>query len=62
MRKGATSRVKVVNRPKVSFWPEGSTSPTNYGWLFAFPYFLKIKGNLGDIVSAKRRQPLLCDG
>jgi hypothetical protein len=29
-------------RPKVSFWPDGSTSPGNYGWLFvkitATPY------------------------
>jgi hypothetical protein len=25
--------VMVANRPKVSFWPDGSTSPENYGWL-----------------------------
>jgi hypothetical protein len=22
----------VANRRKVSFWPDGSTSPGNYGW------------------------------
>jgi hypothetical protein len=32
--KGTTSRVMVVSRSKVSFWPDGSTSPGNYGWLF----------------------------
>jgi hypothetical protein len=26
--------VMVVNRPKVSFWPDDSTGPGNYGWLF----------------------------
>jgi hypothetical protein len=32
--KGTISRVIVARRPKVSFWPDGSTSPGNYGWLF----------------------------
>jgi hypothetical protein len=30
---GTTSRVMVTSRPKVSFWPDGRTSPGNYGWL-----------------------------
>jgi hypothetical protein len=29
-----TSRVMVASRPEVSFWPDGSTSPGNYWWLF----------------------------
>jgi hypothetical protein len=32
-RKGTTLRVMVASRSKVSFWPNGSTSPGNYGWL-----------------------------
>jgi hypothetical protein len=28
------SKVMVAIRPKVGFWPDGSTSPGNYGWLF----------------------------
>jgi hypothetical protein len=31
---GISSRVMVASRPKVSFWPDSSTSPRNYGWLF----------------------------
>jgi hypothetical protein len=31
---GTTSRVMVTSRPKVSLWPEGSSSPGNYGCLF----------------------------
>jgi hypothetical protein len=30
--KGTTSRVMVASRPKVSFWPDGNTSPGNYGY------------------------------
>jgi hypothetical protein len=30
-RKGTTSRVMMASRSKVSFGPEGSTSPANYG-------------------------------
>jgi hypothetical protein len=26
--------VMVASRPKIIFWPDGSTSPGNYGWLF----------------------------
>jgi hypothetical protein len=33
-RKWTISSVMVVSRLKVSFWPDGSTSPGNYGWLF----------------------------
>jgi hypothetical protein len=33
-RKGTTSRAIVANRPQVNFWPDGSTSPGNYGLLF----------------------------
>jgi hypothetical protein len=32
--KGTTSRVMVAISPKVSFWPDGSTSPADYRWLF----------------------------
>jgi hypothetical protein len=32
--RGITSRVMTASRPKVSFWPDGSTSPRNYRWLF----------------------------
>jgi hypothetical protein len=32
--KGTTLKVKVASRPKVNFWPDGSTSPGNYGWVF----------------------------
>jgi hypothetical protein len=32
VRQGFTSKVVVASRPKVSFWPDGSTSPGNYGW------------------------------
>jgi hypothetical protein len=31
-RKGTASRVMVASRPKVTAWPEGSTSPGNYGY------------------------------
>jgi hypothetical protein len=34
--KGTTLRMMVVSRPKVSFSPDGRTSPRNYGWLFAY--------------------------
>jgi hypothetical protein len=34
VQKGTTTRVIVTNMPKVSFWPDGSTSPWNYGWFF----------------------------
>jgi hypothetical protein len=37
-RKGTTSRLMVASMPKVSFDQNGSISPGNYGWLFAF-YF-----------------------
>jgi hypothetical protein len=30
-RKGTSSRMMVASRSKVSFWPDGSTSPGNYG-------------------------------
>jgi hypothetical protein len=33
VRKGTILRVMVAGRPKVSFWPDGSTSPGNYGSL-----------------------------
>jgi hypothetical protein len=33
---GSISRVMVPSRPKVSFWPDGATSPGNYGWSFEF--------------------------
>jgi hypothetical protein len=34
MRKGTIWKLMVVSRPKVSFWPDGNSSPLNYGWLF----------------------------
>jgi hypothetical protein len=33
-RKGTTSRMMVISRLKVSFKPEVSNGPGNYGWLF----------------------------
>jgi hypothetical protein len=33
-RKGTTPRAMVANKPHVSLWPNDSTSPRNYGWLF----------------------------
>jgi hypothetical protein len=36
MQKGTTLRVMVASKPKVSFWPDGSTSPRNDEWLFAY--------------------------
>jgi hypothetical protein len=33
VRKGPTSRAMVASRSKVRFWPDGSTSPGNYGCL-----------------------------
>jgi hypothetical protein len=38
---GTTSRVMVASRPKVSFWPDGSTSLVNYGWLFVLYHMAK---------------------
>jgi hypothetical protein len=35
-RKGLTSREIVASRHKVSSWPDGSTSPGNYGWVFVY--------------------------
>jgi hypothetical protein len=32
-RKGTTSRVMLASRPKVSFWPDDSPSPKNYGYV-----------------------------
>jgi hypothetical protein len=34
MGNGTTSRVMVASRPKVSFWPDSSNNPGNYGWIF----------------------------
>jgi hypothetical protein len=31
-----TSRVMAASRPKVSFWPDGITSPGNYGCLYIY--------------------------
>jgi hypothetical protein len=42
-RKGATSRVMVASRPKISFWPDGTTSPPNYGCLPMYALRLKYK-------------------
>jgi hypothetical protein len=33
-QKGTISKVIVASRPKVSFWPDGSISPGNYGWIW----------------------------
>jgi hypothetical protein len=30
--KGTTLRVMMASRPKISSWPDGSTSPGNYGY------------------------------
>jgi hypothetical protein len=32
--KNAYTRMMVVSRPKVGFWPDGNTSPGSYGWFF----------------------------
>jgi hypothetical protein len=32
MWKGTTSRVMGSSRPEVSSWPDGCTSPRNYGY------------------------------
>jgi hypothetical protein len=37
-----TSRVIVTSRPKISFWPDGSASPGNYGWLFVLAQWYYI--------------------
>jgi hypothetical protein len=39
--KWTTSSVMVTSGPKVSFWPDGSTSPGNYGWLFVLQYIAR---------------------
>jgi hypothetical protein len=39
--KGTTLRVMVASRPEVSFLPDGSTSPRNYGYQWHFEYFQK---------------------
>jgi hypothetical protein len=31
-------RAMVSIRPKLSFWPDCSTSTRNYGWLFICPF------------------------
>jgi hypothetical protein len=31
VRKGTTSRMTMTSRPKISFWPNSSTSSGNYG-------------------------------
>jgi hypothetical protein len=36
LQKGTTFRVLVASRPKVSFWPDGSTSPWNYEYHLIF--------------------------
>jgi hypothetical protein len=36
-QKSSTASVMIASRPKVSFWPDGSTSPGNYGYHFAHP-------------------------
>jgi hypothetical protein len=33
-RKGTTSKVMVASRLKVSFWPDGSTTAVNYGYMW----------------------------
>jgi hypothetical protein len=29
--------VLVASKPRVSFWPDGSTCPGKYGWLYVIP-------------------------
>jgi hypothetical protein len=41
LRKGTTSRVIVASRNKVNFWPDGITSPGNYGSLFVLIHLSK---------------------
>jgi hypothetical protein len=42
VQKGTTSRVMVASGPKVSFCPDGSTSPGNYGYHLV-PYVCKYQ-------------------
>jgi hypothetical protein len=37
--KGNTWRVMEASRPKVRFWPDGNTSPGNYGYEWYFLLF-----------------------
>jgi hypothetical protein len=38
--KGTTLRVMVASRHKVSFWPDDSTSPGNYEYVFVALSFI----------------------
>jgi hypothetical protein len=49
LRKGTTLRVMVASRPKVSFWPGGSTSPGNYG-------YHHVNGSSGDQMGQRWHQ------
>jgi hypothetical protein len=40
MWKGTTLRLMVVSRPKVSFWPDCSTCPRNYGYHHVCSYLV----------------------
>jgi hypothetical protein len=45
---GITSRMKLASRPKVNFWPNGSTSARYYGWIFTCCCLLRrMKVNIG---------------
>jgi hypothetical protein len=43
--KGITSTVIMVSVPKVSVWPNGSTSPGNYGCLY-------VSNFVGDVLGS----------
>jgi hypothetical protein len=45
-RKGTTLRVMVATRPKISFWPDGNTSPENYGLIwYYYSFCTKLVGS-----------------
>jgi hypothetical protein len=41
-RKGTASREMVVSRPKISFWPDGRTSPGNYWYQLVIKDEIKL--------------------
>jgi hypothetical protein len=57
VQKGTTSRVMVASKPKVSFWPDGSTNPGNYGYhhvayVCVLPHFVSVISQLHVLLSS----------
>jgi hypothetical protein len=57
-RKGTASRVMGASIPKVSFWPDGSTSPGNYGFFLWLEFCIVIyhMRMLPNTLKMKRRR------